>query len=86
MLEVIESVIFFFSVWTIIYNTLNFMKIIFLRHAESTNNAIEKNITKEEYSKLRSADPPLSESGIKQVNSIISQITLPHTSAKTKYG
>jgi broad specificity phosphatase PhoE len=62
------------------------MKIIFLRHAESTNNAIEKGITREEYTKLRNADPPLSEYGIKQVKNINSQITLQHSSAKIKYG
>lgn len=49
------------------------MRIIFIRHGESTNNVIEHSpeMTKELYEELRTNDPLLSEFGKAQVNIII---------------
>ena len=39
------------------------MNILFVRHGESQNNLIEKNL---EYEKIRDIDPDLTENGINQ--------------------
>ncbi len=43
------------------------MRIIFVRHGETLNNAL-LSLPKEEYQKVRDADSLLSEKGVTQVN------------------
>lgn len=49
------------------------MKILFIRHGQSTNNVIEEmpGMNHEKYEELRNKDPSLSENGKIQVNELI---------------